>query len=97
MTIKRNRWTKEELAYLKANYGTMPNKKLAKILGRTINAVQNNAGALNLTQKRKSKNKSKKVKKITLTKTFDKTALATLILVTFAVILNLILLFVIGG
>lgn len=41
-------WTKEDDYELKAKYGTMPNRALAEITGRSMNAIIGRAGQLGL-------------------------------------------------
>ena len=42
------KWSKREIEVLKKYYGRIPTKDLAKIFGRTIDAVQHKASALGL-------------------------------------------------
>ena len=46
--VKRKKWTKEELEFLIKNYGTMDNRTLATMLGRSVGSVQHQAVRLGL-------------------------------------------------
>jgi len=46
--VRRKRWTREELEFLIKNYGTMDNRTLAAILGRSVGSVQHQARRLGL-------------------------------------------------
>ena len=44
------RWTDEEIAFMKDYYGILPPKEIARLLGRSYNAVRNKAVELGLTK-----------------------------------------------
>jgi len=46
--VKRKRWTKEELEFLIKNYGTMDNRTLATMLGRSVGSIYYQASRLGL-------------------------------------------------
>ena len=46
MNTKENRWTEEEVEYLSANYGHVPDKDIAERTGRTLDAVRMKAAAM---------------------------------------------------
>ena len=46
----RKRWTDEEIAFMKDYYGVLPPKEIARLLGRSYNAVRNKAVELGLTK-----------------------------------------------
>ena len=49
MRINR-RWTDEEIKFMNENYNKLPNKKIAKVLGRSVRAIQNQACLLGVTE-----------------------------------------------
>jgi len=48
MTKLTRRWSEEEVKILKKHYGKMPTRELARVLGRSMNAVNQKARTLNL-------------------------------------------------
>lgn len=52
MHTKEDRWTQEEVEYLSANYGHVPDKEIAEHTGRTLDAVRMKAAALGMRRKR---------------------------------------------
>jgi len=46
--VKGKRWTREEEEFLIRNYGTMDNRTLATLLGRTVDSVTHKANRLGL-------------------------------------------------
>jgi len=52
--LREDRWTEEEIEFLKENYNKMLYRDIAKILGRTVNSVRSKALKLGLTKREAS-------------------------------------------